>query len=225
LINFPIILTFEELLHTISNAEYNLMIYWFTRTWYYVIPSFALLLTLGLIHLSKKLKSFNFFKRNVYSGKLIKNIFICLVIFFSFTNLIIAGLYWQNLWYRVSDDQAQIIGWVNNNIDDRSNILMDDYFDQHLIRTKDYNTYLLSDTVSRAIRWYLINPDLWWYISYNYDSNCNLSLVDEFKSHYDILKLVDENNKGHVEVQFNFNSPQKFGTIEYYIYSTLTSEY
>lgn len=219
LINFPIILTFEELIHTISNAEYNLMVYWFSRTWFYVIPAFALLLTLGLIHLSKKLKSFNFFKRNVYFNKLIKNMFICIFVVFSLTNLIIAGLYWQNLWYRVSDDQAQIIGWVNKNIPDHSTFLIDDYFDQHLIRTKDYDSFALNYAVRKAYYRYLENRDYWWYISYNYDFNCNISLVNEFKSHYDILKLEDENNKGHIEVQFNFNSPQKFGTIEYYVYS------
>jgi len=218
--DFPNIPTLEQAIRQTSNTEYNNMIYWFTRTWFYAIPAISILFVIGIMKFTKYLKKIRFFRRKIFLGKILKNLSVSILVFFSISNLIIAGIYWQNLLYNVSDEEAQTIGWITNNIPDDSSILMDARFDEHLIRTLDYDVYKLMYTVEDAYKAYFGASNWWWFISYSYDSNCNISLLNEFEGHQNILKFEDQNHNGHLEVNFNFNDPQENGTIEYYIYST-----
>ncbi len=218
--DFPNIPTLEQAIRQISNTEYNNMIYWFTRTWFYAIPVISMLFVMGIMKFTEYLKKIRFFKRKIFLGSTLKNFSVSIFIFFSMTNLIVVGIYWQNHVYNVSDEEAQSIGWITNNIPDDSNILMGAEFDQHLVRTLDYGIYKLRYSIEEAYNEYFNGNTSWWLIPYNYDDNCAITMVDEFEGRENVLKIEDNNTNGNARVNFNFNIPKKRGTIQYYIYST-----
>ncbi len=214
--DLPYIPTFQELIRNVSNGKYNNMIYWFTRTWIYIIPAISILLVIGLKRFSIYLNKSSFYTFRKAS----RNVFVSLFIFFSITNLIVSGIYWQNNLYNVSDEEAQTIGWITSNIPDHSNIFMDAEFNGHLIRTLDYEVHKLRYLIEEAYKEYFAGNTSWWLIPYNYDDNSSITMVDEFEGRQNVLKIEDNNSNGKARVNFNFNVPKKHGTIQYYIYST-----
>jgi len=222
--HFPNIKSLTEIIREFSWGifpfSYNDMRHWFTRTWYYTIPAFSILMTIALKEIIKKLKHSRIFKKKIIIGNLTKNICISFFISLSFTNLMTAGLYWQNLSYNIKDEEAQVIGWVSENIPDHSRILIDAEIGQHLIRTLDYNIYDLMGTAERVYKLYTNNTTSLWQITYSYDQNCLINMVNEFDGKQNVLKLEDNSTSGNITLFFNFNLPQTHGTIEYLIYST-----
>ncbi|MFX1501797.1 MAG: hypothetical protein ACFFDH_12610, partial [Promethearchaeota archaeon] len=221
---FPDIPDINEVILVLTNQEYNNLEYWYTRTWYYTIPAFSILFTISLIELNKRIKKIRIFHNQKYLKKALKNFTISVFIFISFSNLIIAGLFWQRLNYRVKDDEAQIIGWTAEHIPEDSIILIDAEFEQHLSNILDWKIYNLLDSANIAFNEYYNDTKEWWFISYGYDTHCNLDFLDNYNEQQNILEFADNNTDGNVNLGINFNSPQKYGTIEYLIYSTSTSD-
>ncbi|MFX1573985.1 MAG: hypothetical protein ACFFB0_14655 [Promethearchaeota archaeon] len=216
--DFPLIPTFYRI-STKTTLDMN---YWFSRLWFYAIPAISILSTIGLMELRKKLKSIKFLIKRNYLNKFIKNILISLFIFFSLTSLILNGMVWQEK-YKINDDEAQITGWVSRNFPAGSNVLVYKELGNHLSRSQYLHIYDPLDSAIEASKEYFGDSKEWWFITYANDPYCSLKLLENFGGFENVLEFEDQNKNGEVNVNFNFNSPQKNGTIEYLIYSTNNS--
>lgn len=114
-----------SLVSDIPNEYYVGLAHWFTRTWYYSMIPLSILMSIGLIKLIKQVKSRNFIKLNKYQNfKSIGSLtLISLLIFLSFSNPITQVMYWDN-YYFVPDEDAQMIGWITENVPRGSSILI-----------------------------------------------------------------------------------------------------
>lgn len=127
---FASILIFKNyfLFYTIPktpNNEYDMAVKWFTRIWYDSIPAFSILAAIGLIDLGNKvknLKTTSKIKKN--SHYIRKNAVVSILIFLSLSNLIFNGMYRANTTRKLYDDQAQVIGWISDNILQSSRIVL-----------------------------------------------------------------------------------------------------
>ena len=204
------------------------MNYWFDRVWYYSIPAFSILSSIGLIKLKKKLKN----NRFLVKRKNIREIFIfssvSILIFLSCSTFVLGGMYWACSYKSgtggYSDSEAQIVGWISEHIPRRSNISIDNFF---LSRSRDKkrmlefmtdcNAFYINDIVEAALK----EKDCWdWEFINNSDFNCGIGIMDELDGHYNVLECEDQNNTGSVDFQVKFNSAQNYGSIDFYIRTT-----
>ena len=109
--------------------EYVYMSYWFSRNWFYSIIPLSILASIGLIKSmdyikSKKLWNLKTCKKNL---KLTFSLISAsLIIYLSLSNTIISGIFWNNYDEAIfKDEEAQVIGWVGQNIPRGSNILVE----------------------------------------------------------------------------------------------------
>jgi len=203
----------------LPEEEYYYMMYWFDRIWYYSIFPLSIFFSIGLITLVKKFK----FKNNVsFKNKNLKKIsysfFISIIIFFSQSNTIRAGVFWSNIDYKLSNEEAQIIGWVSKNIPQGSDILIDSLnFEYQLYRLTFCTTSFISYEVSESLK---IPEFNYWITSYEYDSVCYVKRLENDGEINYILIFSDQNNDSNVSILLNFNYTQEFGSIEFNIMST-----
>ncbi|TFG24469.1 MAG: oligosaccharide repeat unit polymerase [Promethearchaeota archaeon] len=120
--------TFEDLLFAFN---------WFDKNWIFAIPAFSILTIIGGFEFRKKLWSLKIFKLNKFNTLYIKSLIctnkllaISLILILSYSNIIIGGVYRGNTDEnrRMSDAEAQVVGWVADNIDHDSNILIENRF-------------------------------------------------------------------------------------------------
>ncbi|MFX1311076.1 MAG: hypothetical protein ACFFHD_00475 [Promethearchaeota archaeon] len=107
----------------------ELMNYWFRLTWSFSIPPLAILCAIGLYDLPKYIRRFFNNKRRKgifrFLGFNLKIISIISFIILSFSNIFIVGVFWDSSKLRIEDNQAQVIGWISENIPRESKILIE----------------------------------------------------------------------------------------------------
>ncbi|MHA1250527.1 MAG: hypothetical protein ACTSRP_11105 [Candidatus Helarchaeota archaeon] len=101
-----------------------------------------------------------------------------------------------------------MIGWISSNIAVGSNILVDRV---SLIKRLDdltfSNSYYIIDEINKAK---LNTTDF--IITYKFDNNCTLEYLNNDNTK-NILKILDNNSIGNIELNIQFNSSQIFGDI------------
>lgn len=209
----------------IPEEEFFYMTYWYDRIWHYLIIPISIFSSIGIIRLKTYLKS----KRStkLRNGQLKFNpnlILTSIIIFLSFSNTIIAGMYWDNrdnqFDYYIKDEDAQIIGWVSENIPSGSNILIDrNQLKPRLDDIAKSTTYYIWYEITEALDNYQ-----GWETSYTCDSKCNIEILEELSDHKNILTIDDQNAKGSASINIKFNSSQKNGFIEFFIKTTDKSQ-
>ena len=168
------------LFYTIQNTPYNDVVranYWFYRIWYDAIPAFSILAAIGLINLGKKVKKIKLtLKRRIKPFFISKNIFASILIFMSLSNLIIAGMFRGNTSRSLYDEQAQVIGWISDNIPQSSKILLcNSYYPfwSGLTRISKLEGYRISDLSHlenpKIVLDFLINQSIHYALFYDYE--------------------------------------------------------
>lgn len=192
--------------------EYIALIYFFYRTWYFSIIPISILASVGLIefqiYLKKKYEEKMKNKSISYHKKLLKLNSACILIFLIITNTIIPSIYWYNWDVYLKDEEVQVMGWVTENIPADSNILIDRYLMYHLMDLEFCNiheTYYIGD---------LNNNE--WNGKYEYDDNCNISLIKSLDMHEQVLDLYDDESFGNVRIDILFNTNDEIGVVEFY---------
>ena len=105
------------------------MNFWFNRIWFYAIIPLCILTSIGLIKVSERTKSYLKLK-NLFSSKnnkiIIKYSSFALLIFLSYTNLIFAAIWSGNINNRPQEEKIELLGWMSENIDRETNILIEE---------------------------------------------------------------------------------------------------
>ncbi len=128
LILIETIINFPSSPKNIPDRNHLLMTYWFDRIWFYSIPSLCIFTSIGLIKLLGKLKHHNFLNRMNFSKTLIKNTFSLILIFFSFSGIILTGVLYGNANFRYTKTQIKTLDWISDNIPFDSGVLVGDNF-------------------------------------------------------------------------------------------------
>ncbi len=214
----------------IPSNEYFYMMYWYTRNWYYLIIPLSIFSSVGIIKLIKNFKSKGLVKNLNKTKKLIPYLtFTSVLIFLSFSNTLIAGLeiYNRGLYdrdFEIKDEEAQMFGWVTENIPRNSKILIDRYQMYHLLDMGPFPIYFIELEIKEACDNFYYGCQYGWEITYEYDSNCSVEFIEELDGHESILNFNDQNNNGSASVDIKFNSAQEYGSIELFIRTTNKSK-
>ena len=122
--------SFSFFLKDIDMHNKDLMNHWFGRTWFYSIIPLCILCSIGLIEISEKVKNHRKFNGNLKKRKFhnILNLsYFTILIYLSFSNLVISGIDAGNKNENISDEEVQIISWMSENFPIDTKILLYDY--------------------------------------------------------------------------------------------------
>jgi hypothetical protein len=203
--------------------DYFYMMYWFDRIWYYSILPLSIFASIGIINIGNYVNARRCEDNSREKLKLFRSsIYASIIIFLSLSNTIIAGMDWNNKSYYITDEQAQIIGWVSDNIPSRSSVLIENHNIKYIAHLNRYKYYFIDLMVADA----LFNYENWTFgdISYRFDSNCGIKFVEELDGKKNILKINDLNDTGYASLNINFNSAQEYGSIEFFLRTTNKSK-
>jgi len=115
----------KELGHT----KYRMPLFWFSRIWFFSILSLALLASIGLIELIDYIKEKESYRNKSNQTKvIIKFSVISILIILSYSNIVISSGEWSYRDRKVRDSEANVIGWVSENLPDGSNIVVDNRY-------------------------------------------------------------------------------------------------
>jgi len=216
----------------IRSWDYYIMMYWFSRNWYYLIIPFSIFSSIGIIKFVKYLKKKSKFKFQKAYIELFKLIIFLNITFYSISNIVLAGIYWSQDLNYVKGDEAQIMGWVSENIPIGSKVLTDTYrfdkLDNELIYCTKY-TYKVYDEILNA----LINRTLnyyggsysGWEINHFYDLNCTVQFLKELDGYLNITSINDQSNNGSSIILVKFDYQKSQGTINFNLRFSNTSKY
>lgn len=199
--------------------SYYYMMYWFTRNWYISSIPLAIFFSIGLIKLINYFRWQASFKYRSKNLKLMLSLMlISSFVIFALSNTFTSGIYWSDKYdanntkpLYISNEEAQIMGWVSDNIPPNSDILIDRYLLYHLIDIAFCPTYFIWNELKEAEENY--NG---WYSEYDTPPNCNLELMENLDGKNKILSLYDNNPDGNVKVEIFLNSNFTTGSIEFY---------
>jgi len=216
-----------SLVSDIPEDHKSLISYFFSRTWYYSMIPLSIFASIGLIRLIQKLKSHRWFIRKTrgwFKIKTYKEIIsytslalIPILIFLFLSSPIARIIYWDN-YYAVSDEEAQIIGWVSKNIPKDSRIMGPWMFrqrledDLYLYKIYDYN----SEMNSALNNYTLQEEDLYKWIA-NKSSFGEIKLLYEEDEFNNVILMHDKSDSGKLFMVKNFIEPQTNGTISFYL--------
>jgi hypothetical protein len=124
--------SYSLFLTAINKQELFYMNFWFKRIWYHAIFPLGILTSIGLIKIAKNVGNHQIYIK-IFTTTTRKNILkftsISLLIFLSYSNLIYAGIWYGNTKNKPNDEEIKLLGWMSENIDRESNILIEeDYF-------------------------------------------------------------------------------------------------
>jgi len=206
----------------ISRKDYHMMTYWFSRVWYYSIPAFSIISSIGLINLMKKRKKIHLIKKRILR-KIFDLSSISILISLSFSSFILGGMYWactyKSGYSGCSDSEAQIVGWISENLPKNSKILIDSYNMKDYIRKiTEMPTFFIWEEINKIL------DNLKLDIDYEIDNLCNLSILDDYNGEKNVLKLEDNNQSGRIFMLMNFKYATQYGMIRFIMKSTNSSK-
>lgn len=167
--------------------------------------------------IAQKIKPIFKKKRNLVLSKKIP---AYIIIFFSFTNLIIVGMWGANI-DNIDDSEANVIGWVSENIPANSNILVDSNgFYRTLYFMGGSHDFFVNEVYDEAIE---NAKNKFWYTKWSNDINSYISVLYELNGHNKIIKFDDQSDMGNTELHTKLDIPQKNGTLTFWIMTNETS--
>ncbi len=199
--NFPNIAPFD-----IPYENFISMNYWFNRIWYYLIIPLSIFAAIGLIKLKELFHQIHFKRIIKLKITLIPNLLLTFIlIFFIFSNTIIAGLYYYNIDWKIKDDEAYAIGWISKNLPWGSNILIDrGSLYQPLKDIAFSNTSFINDEIYEALQNYTDVYDFSYRNIFVADDDNNIIFFNNSGSHFWSDLIIT-------------NLEQDFGYLEFYI--------
>lgn len=117
----------------IPSETFIQMNYWFRLNWSYAIVPLSILCSFGIVKLSKWVQ-FNVKINNYKIRQSIKYFSISLLLVSSCSNFIINTFFWHSGQLRIEDEEAQVIGWMSENIPKESTILSEKPVNSHFSR-------------------------------------------------------------------------------------------
>lgn len=210
---------FNLLPQEIPRENYFNMMYWFSRNWYIVIFPLSIFFSISILRLRKYIQRRKWAKPKKNIRLINSLIYSSMIIFLSLSNTIIAGMEWYN-WYKVSDDEAQIIGWISENLPVGTKILADqDRFNP--LNDIIHGSTFLYDIRSEMIDalgvndYYLLyytQEYIQWNVTHSYDINCSSFIIEQGNNSF--LNINDNNAFGISAISVKFNEKQRYGYIE-----------
>ena len=199
--------------YDIPYRDFYLMRYWFNRIWNFTIIPVSILCSIGLIKLIKLYTS----RYNNKPLRVPKSLPILILgsslVFFSFSNTIIAGVELYSYDSILNDEEANVINWITENTSRDSKFLCDK--DILYYRIKDItrrNTFRLHYEMENALNYWEC-PEI---TSLTQD-NCSIRLVDELLDNRYFLELDDQNPGGNSEIEIKFYQSQNKGSFELFL--------
>jgi hypothetical protein len=120
--------SFSFYLNAIDKHSRNLMDFWFNRVWIYSILPLCILSSIGTINFVKRIKMIPKYKK-IFKNKNRENILkftsLSLLIFLSYSNLMMAGIWSGNINNRPSKEEIELLSWMSKNIPNDSNFLIE----------------------------------------------------------------------------------------------------
>ena len=205
-----------------GNTYYRLVHYWFNRIWYYSTIPLSIFSAIGIIKLKKKIKFKNYFqKKYKYKNQILNLSSVSLIIVFSLSNTVLAGMMFNNQSYRmIKDEDAQIAGWVSENIERGSGILIGGgQLRKYLYDITRIKTYLIDDEVKTAIF-----SDDRYYITSETDGNCSIDYIEKIGNYDNVIDILDNNSLGSASIDMNLFSEIRSASIEFFVKTTNTSK-
>ncbi|TFG12832.1 MAG: hypothetical protein EU535_05765 [Promethearchaeota archaeon] len=210
----------------------DMMIYWFARTWYYLMIPLSLFASIGLIKIFNvqfKKKTHNKFNLKSYKNikKSISLFFVFFLFVLFFTNSITTSIYWDNYTQRITDEEAQIIGWITKNIEKDSRILHHPYSSSFRRLEKDlylHNVYWLTAEIANALSNYEEQDEdiyKWQPITNNYGE---ISLLYEEDGRKNVIKVHDTSISGNISMMNEFESPVTNGSFSFWLKTDTANE-
>jgi len=191
----------------INNEKLIQMYNWFDRNWFYLMIPLSILGSIGLIDFYKYSKEYIVSMKKVLC---IKSIINYLFIYLSLTNLIITSSFYLHS-NKLSNSEAQIMGWVSENLPDNSNLLLPYIYPlyQGIHKVSTINTY----SVDQVIDFMTNSLNFRFWQIYNMDFLCNAQDLEYEGSN--VLLLSDMNETGHFNIRNSFKNIQDHGTIKF----------
>lgn len=212
------VINFSFLLSSIDDGSVHLMGLWYKRIWIYSVIPFCILASIGLKKLAEEVKIHPKFK-NIFAKKnranILKYTSFSLLIYLTYSNLIIAGIWNGNINNRPKEEEIEIIGWMSENIPPDSNILTD-Y--NYIIRLGIFSMvnaryYFINDIFEKDVN---ITENIE-EIEYLIDNDIEYLLVSE-----DYLEESDSSDRVHFVKNYlipNFYNETEHETDDYEVYS------
>lgn len=196
--------------------DFSLMRYWFTRNWFYSIIPYSILGVYGfkelMIILNEKYNKIPSFSR---IKSTLKILIVTLITFLSLSNLAISGVMWYNyriFGYYFDDEEAQIIGWISENVPEGSNILIDRFILYHLDDLSFSSSFYINEVVKDSL-----NNQTYGELLLDIDENCEIRYFLENYSLNEYIKFIDNSSEGNCLEIVNFDSYQEYGYYEFCI--------
>ena len=198
----------------IPYSKYYFMVNWFLRMWYYSIFPLSILSSIGLI----KMRNFFLSKINEIFNKEIGRFALIipsfLIIILTFSNTIMSGLYWHNIEYHLSDEDAHIVGWISENIPRDSKILITKYSFNYIEDIALSDVYFIDVEIYNALDKYNSKYSLWKSTEY-IGVNCDIKVLDDFSGRKNVLIFEDYSDYDSASIKIDFDNPQDYGYIEF----------
>ncbi|GAI60744.1 unnamed protein product, partial [marine sediment metagenome] len=130
-------------------------------------------------------------------------------------------MHFNNETYKtINDEEAQVLGWITENLPSKSNILIDRLQIRRALEPITTTTaYLINEEVETAIF-----SDYRYGISYKTDTNCSIDYIEKFGNYDNVIDILDNNSMGSVSIDINLFSEIKSASIEFFIRTTNTSK-
>ncbi|TFG24477.1 MAG: hypothetical protein EU529_04250 [Promethearchaeota archaeon] len=164
------IITFDTFQSYEINSYYYLgAINWFEKNWFSAIPAFSTLASIGSIELlnflkySKKISRFHIGFRNRNFIYLFKLSVVSLLIITSYSNVLIGGAIQGNIDEKLTEAEANVLGWVTENLNYDSRILIENDYEIHCIISSFFerdSCYFLPNYGGKTGLFYINNPYL-----------------------------------------------------------------
>ena len=181
--------------------------YWYSRIWQFAIIPLSIFASVAIINLLKR-KRIAFKVRYTTVRNFLKTSVYSIILFFTLSNLIIAGIEYSQFRDMLNDEEAQITGWISENIPHQSNFLVDG----------GHFYSLLDDlTANKAYRIdYEFESAFANYVSLDYKLNADLNCsIYPSRKNFDwrIVEFRDFNPKGNISLRLFFNYGRTHGSI------------
>jgi len=183
----------------IEYEQLKYMLFWYSRNWFFIVPVLCIFCAIGILELMKLVHDKIFiFNSHKYMKIFLKSFLISNIIIFGYTSVITSAIYWgrDEGDATVRDCQAQVIGWISNNLPKGHTILIE----------KDHNIINGIESMT-FIDYYHTREIIWAYKDYQF----NLEWIKRKNITYAVL--------------YNGTHPEVHPTVSDFLDNFLTKEY
>jgi len=196
----------------VPSQNYLSSIYWFDRIWYYSIFPLSIFSSFIIIKFLKKIHyAINRKITKAFFQSFLKIAIIMFLTFLPLTNTIIAGIRYSQFAVKLNSVEAQVSGWVTQNLPKKSKFLVD---------TK--NLYIYLDDLIRGRTYYINDKIDEGYSSIkhielvqSYEINCSVEILPILDSLERVLEFYDMSKVGNTSVKIELSEISSYGSISF----------